>query len=481
MKPCLALLPFLVALAILGSGRADPSAREQPVPDAKRVQELIRQLGSDEFATREKAASELERIGVPALEQLQKAAKSEDLEIRRTAEELVAKIQARNLAVTMLAPRKVSLDLKDISVTEAVVRLARQSGYAIQLAPGPVDQKITLQVRDVPFWEALSQLCQKAGLTENRAGAETNKGAYIQLRWGKGSELAAGSFGSVRLCLLPRNQAQVSVPAGKDGEAVLILDAIAEPRLRGFGMVGIVRVARALDDQGQTLQVTAATETAPAEAGGNQGVINFIGGPRLMPEAETPQGQRQVALRVARGDKPARLLRELSGVVTAQCYRDLEGDLLVIDNILKAAGTTTKGKNGEVIEIQSITQQDSGEVRVQALLRNLSGQGPQGAPGIRGNVINIQGNANVMVGGVRIGGEIDPVRLPRLLDSQGQPYQLAENSAQGVQIGPAGVARQVTLVYRPGAGQKEPARMVLRGQQRVLFEVPFTLKNVPLP
>src|SRR5205823_2045465 len=39
----------------------------------------------------------------------------------------------------------------------------------------------------------------------------------------------------------------------RDGEYVLVLEASAEPRLQGFGIVGNPAIDRALDDQGQAL------------------------------------------------------------------------------------------------------------------------------------------------------------------------------------------------------------------------------------
>ncbi len=487
MRPRHSLLACLIALAVLALCRAEPSGKDQPGPEAKRIQELILQLGSDEFTTREKAAQELEKIGVPALEALQRATRSDDLETRRAAEELVAKVQASSLAATMLAPRKVSLNLKDVSLAEAVAQLSRQSGYAVQLAgnqPIPADQKITLQVKDVSFWDALTQLCEKAGLTEQRANPVTGKGEIFLLTRGKGPQLSAGSFGAVRLGVLPPAQAQIKVPAGKANEAFLVLEATAEPRLKGFGMVGVVRVQKAVDDQGQTLQVASETTPPPADPDiddgrirrGRRGGVIIIRGNVIVggaAQGQASEGQGQVALRIQRGQKPARVLKELTGVVTAQAYRDLQEDLLVVDNILKATGVH-KGKKGEEIEITSVTQEQSGSVQIEALLRNLAGQaGQAGRINIRrGNVV-IRGNGGMA--------DVDPAQLPRLLDTQGKAYQLAQTINQGIQIGPAGIAQQVTLVYRPGAGQKEPARLVLRGQQMVIFEVPFTLKNVPLP
>src|SRR5205085_5823822 len=54
------------------------------------VQELIRQLGSDDFATREQASEELKKIGKPAREALQKAAEENaDPEVRQRAKTLL--------------------------------------------------------------------------------------------------------------------------------------------------------------------------------------------------------------------------------------------------------------------------------------------------------------------------------------------------------------------------------------------------------
>jgi hypothetical protein len=58
--------------------------------DADRIQELIRKLGSDDFATREQATEELKKAGKPAREALQKAAEeSEDPEVRQRAKTIL--------------------------------------------------------------------------------------------------------------------------------------------------------------------------------------------------------------------------------------------------------------------------------------------------------------------------------------------------------------------------------------------------------
>jgi hypothetical protein len=71
------MLIATLALLSLVSSQDDP---------AKKIDELIKQLGSDEFAVREKASDELKKIGKPAEEALRKAAeKSDDAEVRERA------------------------------------------------------------------------------------------------------------------------------------------------------------------------------------------------------------------------------------------------------------------------------------------------------------------------------------------------------------------------------------------------------------
>ncbi len=113
MRPQFSCLTLLVTLFLLGLGRAEPSAQE------------------------------LEKIGAPALEALQRAAKSDDLETRGAAEELVARVQVSNLAATMLAPRKVSLDLKEVPVAEALA----QVNQGIEINANRVAHQVTLVYR----------------------------------------------------------------------------------------------------------------------------------------------------------------------------------------------------------------------------------------------------------------------------------------------------------------------------------------------
>jgi hypothetical protein len=63
--------------------------------DATRVDRLIQQLGSDQFAQREAASRALEAIGAPAFAALRDALGSDDAEVRRRAENLVERLRPR--------------------------------------------------------------------------------------------------------------------------------------------------------------------------------------------------------------------------------------------------------------------------------------------------------------------------------------------------------------------------------------------------
>lgn len=81
--------------------------------DPKAIDELIQQLGSDEFRTRESATAALERIGVPTLSALRKAAAAHpELEGRRRAASLVTLIE-NSLDQLLIDYRALGLPLLD--------------------------------------------------------------------------------------------------------------------------------------------------------------------------------------------------------------------------------------------------------------------------------------------------------------------------------------------------------------------------------
>ena len=158
---------LLLVLALgLGTLLVVPApAAEKATPE--KVAKLIEMMGSGDFEEREKASEQLDAIGVPALEALRKASKSEDAEVRNRAGELVAKIEKRVESVNVLAPTTVHLVYKDVPVAEAIKDFARKSGYSISLLDPEnklKDRKISLDTGDVSFWRAFDLFCTESKL-----------------------------------------------------------------------------------------------------------------------------------------------------------------------------------------------------------------------------------------------------------------------------------------------------------------------------
>jgi hypothetical protein len=161
-----ALLTLIFASG-LGTVMAVPAA---PAVDQTKINQLITQLGSDNFRQRDAANKELDAIGEPALEALRKAAKSNDMEIANRAAALVGKIEQRAENAKLLAPTYVELTFKETPVAEAVAELAKKSGFQVVLGGDQTnlaDRRVTLETGRVPFWKALEMLCEKANLVES--------------------------------------------------------------------------------------------------------------------------------------------------------------------------------------------------------------------------------------------------------------------------------------------------------------------------
>jgi hypothetical protein len=568
-------------LLVLGMGSfalTKPAARSSANDnDAKRIGELIGQLGSSKFQERSAAQKELETIGAPALEQL-KALKTTDLETSKRAAELVRKMEEKIFTAGLLAPKRVHLKVKDMPVLDAVNELAKLSGYPIQVLgdrTNLAEKKITLDTGDVTFWEAFDKLCTRAGLVEQVQAAvptgrmnerifilpgggrnnlpggilpvvppkngkpgpdlkpdEKNNVKPVGAQAGGNIKLEAAApviVAQVQLAQLQVQPAQIQIQVqaqpiqlqplqpfqlqpfgaqpppsqagitvvpgtpknqhvsyagsvrarvyassgGKAGEYRLTLEASAEPRLQGFAIAGTPTVEKAIDDQDQKLllntesvQANAPPVVAPAVA--RLGMIN--GTALTVP-------QREIILRFKAGEKPAKSLKELSGSFTAQVVAPPEA-LITIDNVLKAAGETVKGKSGGSLKLNSIAKLDNGDYKLQIYLENPP------APNANGGMI--VGNAVIQQVQIQVGGFGGPAvlgntnGLPELVDAKGNKFQAVQIPARRMNFNNGVSHQEVTIVFRGQAGQGDPDRLILHGSRTVNVTVPFAFQNVPV-
>jgi len=78
--------------------------KEEPSPAAARIEALVKELGSEDYDTREAAYQELMRIGAAAKPALEKAARSPDVQTRVSAKRLLEKLRPRAGGRRELAP-----------------------------------------------------------------------------------------------------------------------------------------------------------------------------------------------------------------------------------------------------------------------------------------------------------------------------------------------------------------------------------------
>jgi RNA polymerase sigma factor (sigma-70 family) len=483
LKAAAAAVLLTVAVAGTGTGvltyraamAGQPGPGTRPAPpaatDAARIARLVSQLGSDAFTDREKAAKDLDAIGAPALDALREAARTGEAEQSKRAKDLAARIEARIESAGMLAPRRVRLVYRDTPVAEAVADFKAKSGYDLSLSDpeGKLkDRTVTLDTGDVTFWQALDQFCRQARLVEApvpdgpppgvgggvfRGGGFGGVGAgpiggmmvmqqsaapdRIVLADGRPRDLPASDGTAVRVRALGKADGPGS-PA--DGEAVLALEVTPEPKLRWRGVTA-VEVGKATDDQGQTLE-------------------------QVKPVGQVPGNP--VPARFKRGPKAATSLREITGTVTARVLREPQ-PYLTIDDVLGAAGKNFQAADGGGLRVIDVAKGPAGRVELRFAVDPPVGAAPAGGP-VR--VTHRSGRVVVSSAG-----------------GDGPEYELAVMDDKGVVLEPVGlggrggVGREpdYSATYQPRQGQGAPAKLIYTVSPNVTLNVPFTLRNVPLP
>jgi hypothetical protein len=568
MRTCSWLLATAVAL---GGALALYSAPAPNAADPDRIEKLIKQLGSDQFAEREQATRDLEAIGAAAVPALEKAAGSADAETSSRAKGLLEKLGQAAESEKLLRPTRIRLEYRDTPVTEAVADLAKKTGFQIQLVGDTsklAGRTITLDTGETTFWQAFDQFCQKAGLVEGEnavvrpgrprplpiqiqplpapvpggalpvvppkkqgAGqgfqfqvqaqpapaqpapaqpapaqpkpvqvqgqpiqvqvvplpAPVNPGPGfrgkgvanpILLSDGKPQNLPTCYAGSVRIRALPPGN---EVGGLQDGEVPVLLEVTAEPRLQLLSLTS-VRIDKAIDDQGQSLLQQAADAQDNALPGNV--VINGNVAARIAFVARPPAGgaAQKTGVRLKKGDKPSRTLKELSGSITAQVQSAPE-PLLTVENVLKAAGQTVKGQKSGFIKVIDATEdaaKSQVRLRVQFQAPNNLAQGaaPIGAGQVVQVQVQVQGAAQVQLQAVPrflgFGGDF------ALIDAQGKEMPLIGMATDGRAAG-NNVQIEHVLTFQARKGQADGAKLVYRASRTINLGVTFTLKDVPLP
>ena len=318
-------------------------------------------------------------------------------------------------------------------------------------------RELYTQAHLVTFWEALDQLCHQAEVTEivqplpaappqriSRIVFGESRPPLppqnIVLSSGKPIEGPVCLAGSVRVRALPPNVANDSTRGGETG---ITLDISSEQRLQDFGAVGIPYIEKAIDDQGRTLTMI----------------------PEPIVQGISVSPQRTLPIRFKQELKPSKSLRELSGKLTLHALGESE-KVLTVNDIMKAAGKKVEGKPGYAMQIQSVEKQpDNQGLKIDLTVGN------QEEANVFGGIRVLSCNGALIVSIPSSG------NLPQLIDAQGKMYS-GKLSSESSRIIGGSFTLKLTLTYHP---EGEPSQLVVFSIPAVVFEVPFMLRNVPLP
>ena len=124
----------------------------------RRVDDGVGRFASDDVRARDAAAAELTGLGLKAVAELRRHVNHPDREIRLRVQQVIAEIERRDRILAVRpAPGRLSLELRDVPLAEAIQRVFTPFGLRTKLSPkgGLPKAQITLTLKDATLWQAL--------------------------------------------------------------------------------------------------------------------------------------------------------------------------------------------------------------------------------------------------------------------------------------------------------------------------------------
>jgi hypothetical protein len=251
---------------------------------------LVAGLSAPRRVERERAAARLEALGEAARPALVEAVESTDLELRARAAAVLDAIEGRALG----RATPVTLDFRDVSLTEVLDAVSERTGLGLALQPWPDprwgERKVTVVAPEpVPFWEAVARIGEAGDVRPDLIGSNRGMpmlggfGGRPRARPLTGTEVMltpdssgpplpsaqSGRFLVVLMALNHRRDRTLPGPHGRPAGSVADrfdarLQVLAEPDLT-IGRVGEVEGLEAEDDRGLSLVPAGPVPEPPAD------------------------------------------------------------------------------------------------------------------------------------------------------------------------------------------------------------------------
>jgi hypothetical protein len=238
-----------------------------------------------------------------------------------------------------------------------------------------------------------------------------------------------------------------------------------------------LRIERAVDERGRE-RTCRPSWTDPPDT-----TDDWTRGARMPPQlVERKHGP--VAIRFLRDDAPLKRLRELAGVVTVQAFA--AEPAIEFDRPAEAIGKTVR-RGDVIVSLVTWSSLPAGEVRV-----SIEAQLPYGTRldqpvGGSSSLAGRGGRFAGPWGGIQAG-EPDPVAASgtefqglSIDDSVGRRFSPDTGATCLVGLFPQHYTVRVTAKYRPPAAGAAPARVGFAVRRPTAVDVPFVLRDVPVP
>ncbi len=338
------LIPRVLVLAALLTALTAVSAAGQP--DAPTLDELLRDLGSSDFSTRERATAGFLSKGPAARGFLEKAREKLDLEGRLRIDSILSRLEGGEATDSgpLFEPTLVDLDLREVPTGEAARRLGEAAGipvrYGQATSRGTTPGKgvpVTFSVKRVPFFRALDQFCDLTGCSYN---GDYASGGFVL------NPISGGPSGPVRY-VGPLRASATSLSINRTTRftgpptthANLQLRISVEPHAGVIGLLSPIVGASAEDDRGQAITFI--------ERGGQR---------HLQSLAQSNQAYQALSL-----EPPSTEARELRQV---KVPLDLVVPAAMINSAVTYTGTATgEGQGAGPLDLKIDSLQEQGETQ----------------------------------------------------------------------------------------------------------------------
>jgi hypothetical protein len=217
--------------------------------DEEKLGRLIDALADPSIEARESAMQGLIELGEPASAALRKAAASEDSEVRERAECALVEIRRRAKLRALYRERKpFALQGEDMTIDEALREITKNTGVRFQTDNGLGREKISLDLRDATLMQALDALCHECRDVE---WSFTGQDA-VRLKSQPFLSKPSSYDGGFKVCVKRVEVYRCSNFRDSNGMLWLFLETITEPGIQISGSP-VFRVTQIVDETGNEL------------------------------------------------------------------------------------------------------------------------------------------------------------------------------------------------------------------------------------